>query len=346
MLLATAAYAQDFQVNLDTNASIATIDAGTAIDASGVLIGDYDPETNPAGTQTRAGLFGGSGNQPINTITVLQSVTSLDAMPAGSMSVSLDTVGGVGSIDGFSIDLLNGSNASTDLSVTIGFDSFHTVNPSFLYLGGVPITLPLGEVGQISNATLTQNAPAIITLTATDQPGVFDKFDIAGVIPAALDITVSLMLPGGKPTQIPIEQLPVLVPIAGQIELLGDGSLHMTLSAIPEPIMQEIPIEGVDLPVIPFELPTLGSNTAGVLFTLSPQSIAIDASITIAIHGNGSPASCAADLSGDGLLNFFDVSTFINAFGNNDPLADFDGNGVINFFDVSDFLAAFTAGCP
>ena len=55
---------------------------------------------------------------------------------------------------------------------------------------------------------------------------------------------------------------------------------------------------------------------------------------------------CPADITGDGLLNFFDVSTFINAFDSNDPLADFDGNGVINFFDVSDFLGAFTAGCP
>lgn len=56
--------------------------------------------------------------------------------------------------------------------------------------------------------------------------------------------------------------------------------------------------------------------------------------------------SCPADLTNDGLLNFFDVSTFINAFSSNDPIADFDSNGVINFFDVSDFIAAFTAGCP
>lgn len=56
--------------------------------------------------------------------------------------------------------------------------------------------------------------------------------------------------------------------------------------------------------------------------------------------------SCIADLTGDGLLNFFDVSAFLNAFANEDPIADFTGDGLYNFFDVSDFLNSFTAGCP
>jgi len=343
VLIATTTHAQDFAVTLNSDTSSATIDAGTVIDASGFLIGDYDPDTNPTGTQTRPGLFGGSGNQPIDTITTLQTATTLDAMPAGSMSVSLDTLGGMGSIDGFTIDLLNGSDASTDLSVTIGFDTFRTFDPSFLYLGGIPITLPLGEVGQISNATLTQNAPALITLTPAIIP---EAYDIVGVIPAVLDMTVTLMLPGGEPTETPIEQLPVLVPISGQVQPLGDGTLQMTLSAAPDPIVQEIPIEGVELPAIPFELPTLGSDTAGVLFTLSPQSISLDASISITINANGAPAACAADLTGDGVLNFFDVSAFLSAYNAMDPIADFDGNGSFNFFDVSAFLGAFSAGCP
>ena len=57
-------------------------------------------------------------------------------------------------------------------------------------------------------------------------------------------------------------------------------------------------------------------------------------------------ADCPADFTGDGNLNFFDVSAFLNAFNNNDPIADFTGEGSFNFFDVSAFLAAFSAGCP
>ncbi len=58
------------------------------------------------------------------------------------------------------------------------------------------------------------------------------------------------------------------------------------------------------------------------------------------------PATCAADLNGDGALDFFDVSAFLTAFNANDPVADFNGDGMFNFFDVSAFLSAFNAGCP
>ncbi|MGV6814285.1 MAG: reprolysin-like metallopeptidase [Phycisphaerales bacterium] len=55
---------------------------------------------------------------------------------------------------------------------------------------------------------------------------------------------------------------------------------------------------------------------------------------------------CIADLTDDGILNFFDVSAFLSAFAAHNPLADFTGDGIYNFFDVSAFLSAFAAGCP
>lgn len=56
--------------------------------------------------------------------------------------------------------------------------------------------------------------------------------------------------------------------------------------------------------------------------------------------------TCLADLTGDGVINFFDVSAFLIAFNNEDPTADFTGDGSFNFFDVSAFLLAYAAGCP
>jgi choice-of-anchor B domain-containing protein len=55
---------------------------------------------------------------------------------------------------------------------------------------------------------------------------------------------------------------------------------------------------------------------------------------------------CPADFTGEGSLNFLDVSAFLTAFGNQDPAADFTGEGSFNFLDVSAFLSAFAAGCP
>jgi len=56
--------------------------------------------------------------------------------------------------------------------------------------------------------------------------------------------------------------------------------------------------------------------------------------------------TCPADLTDDGILNFFDVAAFLAAFGAQDPIADFTNDGVYNFFDVAEFLANFAAGCP
>lgn len=61
---------------------------------------------------------------------------------------------------------------------------------------------------------------------------------------------------------------------------------------------------------------------------------------------NCESSSCPADLNGDGMLNFFDVTAFIVAFNTQDPLADFNADGEYNFFDVPIFIAAFQAGCP
>ncbi len=55
---------------------------------------------------------------------------------------------------------------------------------------------------------------------------------------------------------------------------------------------------------------------------------------------------CEADLTGDFMLNFFDVSAFLNAFTNQDPLADFNADAMFNYFDVSAYLHAFATGCP
>ncbi len=55
--------------------------------------------------------------------------------------------------------------------------------------------------------------------------------------------------------------------------------------------------------------------------------------------------TCDADYTGDGVLNFFDVSKFLELFGAQDPEADINGDGSFNFFDISAFLQIFSAPC-
>lgn len=52
------------------------------------------------------------------------------------------------------------------------------------------------------------------------------------------------------------------------------------------------------------------------------------------------------DYNGDGSIDFFDVSAFLQDFNAMDPQADLNNDGNWDFFDVSLFLQAFNAGCP
>lgn len=54
---------------------------------------------------------------------------------------------------------------------------------------------------------------------------------------------------------------------------------------------------------------------------------------------------CAADLTQDGILDFFDVQLFLNWFSAQNPSADFNNDGIFDFFDVQAYLNAFSAGC-
>ncbi len=57
-----------------------------------------------------------------------------------------------------------------------------------------------------------------------------------------------------------------------------------------------------------------------------------------------SPADLAAPF---GVLNFFDLSTYLGLFNAGDPAADLAAPfGTLNFFDLSAYLGIFNAGCP
>ncbi len=57
-------------------------------------------------------------------------------------------------------------------------------------------------------------------------------------------------------------------------------------------------------------------------------------------------SKCSADLTGDGVLDFFDVQSFLAAFAASNEAADFNGDALFDFFDVQLFLQVFAAGCP
>lgn len=85
--------------------------------------------------------------------------------------------------------------------------------------------------------------------------------------------------------------------------------------------------------------PTTGDVTIG---GWRDAGMSVTATVEVPSTGGG----CPADLDGDGMTTFFDISAFLTAFNSQNPIADFDGDGMYTFFDISAFLTAFNAGCP
>lgn len=87
--------------------------------------------------------------------------------------------------------------------------------------------------------------------------------------------------------------------------------------------------------------PTTGDIEIGLFRPGSPSSVMASATVPTLED------ACLADFNGDGQVNFFDISAFMDAFNAQDPAADIaEPFGVWNFFDVAAFMDAYNAGCP
>jgi endonuclease/exonuclease/phosphatase family metal-dependent hydrolase len=116
-----------------------------------------------------------------------------------------------------------------------------------------------------------------------------------------------------------------IVNVRRQFIFRSTGS-GMTTSKLPEPART--------YPINPLAISGLSSDHRPVI---------VDFIMPAAV---GDPCPAPPDYNDDDVLNFFDVSAFLNLFTQGDLDADVTGDGVLNFFDVSGFLGAFQLGCP
>jgi len=71
-----------------------------------------------------------------------------------------------------------------------------------------------------------------------------------------------------------------------------------------------------------------------------PCGMATSAAAVLTVSG-----SCAADLNGDGIVDFADYLEFLNLYEALDPRADFTGDGIVDFADYLEFLNFYDGGC-
>lgn len=278
---AALAAGQDLPFTVDPASSALDVDTTFELRLPGTLIGDYDPVSNPTGTRTLPGLFGGSGNQPIDIQLDLIGGLDLAAPAAGSFALTVDAATGVATLDALDLDLAAAGGALT-LSLRLTYPTFRTVDPTSLFLSVGPLTLPVGQAA-LSDIAVAQAGPGVGTVTATATAGVFD---LVALVPATLTFSFDF---NGQVT--PVGPVPIALPLAATLDLAAcaaavSGGANTALNqTIPAPA----PFELTD---VPFPLPTIlpPGGTANLLLSATLQDVVFDATVDLTV-GASAPAS-------------------------------------------------------
>jgi hypothetical protein len=329
----SVAFAAERAFNCSFGASsVINADAGISLPLVGSWIGDFDATTNPTGTQTRPGFFGGSGNVAIPFAAIVNPAVIADgAIPTGGFGLRYDDTTGLMAVDGFSLDLFGKDAADLVTNLTLNYSTFRTFSPNSLYFGvnGVTIPLPLGELSKIAAA---QTGPAGgISVPQGDGTSTFSI-----VVPC--DFTLQASAVGQSFDQV----IPAVFVLAGRIEPNGSGVLLTTSVAFEQSI--EIPSGLPALEDQPFGLPTilpLGS-TANLLITgefgAGSASVAFDGTLV----ATGSPLAVPGDIDADGVVNGSDIGALLRVWGQAHPIADFTGDGTVDGRDLAFMLSYWT----
>ncbi len=298
---------------------------------AGTFKGNYDATTNPTGTQTIPGYFGGSGNNPIAyTATTLMGDT-INSHPAGSFVLALTTPGVV-SVTGFTADLINGTPGTVGVDLTISYPSFHTVSPTSIYPSVGAITIPLAT-GEVSLATAVQSGPAIGTRVETAP----NTFTVNVAIPVTVLVSGSAggQAFGGDPT-------PTIIALTGTLTVNGTSATFTATSASTEPVGPLPPPP----PIVDqaFPLPTVlpAGSTANLLLSGTFSEGNGTSTLNLTINASGTPTPVSGDLNGDQIVNAMDLATLLSAWGTSTTTADINGDGFVDGADLVFILSNWT----
>lgn len=275
----------DFLLNSPPSGFQADIDF--TIGTAGTLIGDYDPDTNPTGTRTKPGLigtFGSTENVPVDVSLATGLSGRPNSLSSGGFRMEFNPGLGVVSMSNFNVNLLSSGPASLPISITLETEAFRTRNPTALWLGGVPITIPIGEA-ELSALSTSQIGDALGVLT----PIGGQRYAFTIPLLATLDASVSVL---GNAFEIPGLPAPLL--FEGEVELNGDTA-HLV--SVRELVIDETQNPELVLPQFPLDVPTYlpPGETAHFLFdlTLNEIGLSIDGTQTIDATGVRIPEPAA-----------------------------------------------------
>lgn len=266
LALAPFAAAQSYSFTLDSATSATNIGALFSIDLPSSAIGDYDATTNPTGTRTCTTLFGTCNNTAIPFTNSLDIDSSLVGSPSGSFLATVDVGAGVAIVSGFAAAPLGKQAGGADLTLNLLYSTFRTQQPDSLYIGGINLPLPLGQV-TVDNLLIAQSgdAPGVVTATAAT-----DVYDFAALLDTTLEFDIDFL---GNATHV--GPIPFPLPVVGVLDLSGASALlSLTVDQTAKQTVAD-PLGGQTFPSIALPLPTIlpPGGTANLLFDITPGDL-------------------------------------------------------------------------
>ena len=335
IILSTIASAQNYQFSIDQEDSFIQQTLNVSIPLTGTLIGNYDAETTPDGTSTLPGLFGGSGNNPIDFSATLVFSGSNLLSPEGSFDFTLDPSGNSASVEGFELNVLGGEVATVTATLNLIYSTFRTVSPSGIFIGGIELPIPLGEI-ELQNWTLQQTVPSTVVLQ--DDPS---GASLLGVL--ALESNFSFIFSG---EEIVTDPIPLLLPLDGFLVESDSGAELAFLSEFE--FDQVIPAVEAGIDDIPLPVPTIlpPGGTANLLMSASSAEGSTSGTWNSSLVATGVPSVCSADpdIDGNDVVDGADLATLLSLWGAVEEASpgDLNCDGEVNGADLAQLLASWT----
>jgi hypothetical protein len=315
----------DCSVVTSSSSVLQTLDLSAPF--NGTLKGNYDAATNPTGTLTLPGLFGGSGNNPIPYTASFVLAGDIDTQPTGSLRLGVDTEGLQIRVANLAFDLLGNEDGVLAATLNINYQTFRTQNPSSLFPGGVTIPIPVGN-GSVSTFTATQVGPAVFGSLTPQKSGSAFTFNVA--VPVEFVIVADVL---GQPVS---DGTPVagVLPLSGTLLETPTG-VSITLD-IAQTDSQTTPIEADPFTDIAFALPTVfpTGGTANLLLSGDVTSLTVANTLDATVVATGTVTIRTGDLNADGAVNVQDVTIMFGNWGSS-GLGDLDGNGRVEAPDLA-----------
>ena len=291
LILSSALLApQGYDFTIQSQTSSVDLSGSTAAGVTGTLIGDYDASTNPGGTQTRPGFFGGSGNMPVLCDFDVQVAISTVGVPEGSFHLEVDTAGLGIEVNDLQLAPFGTAGTSVDLTLTLLFETFRSFSPDSLYVGGIELPIPLGSVS-LTNANFVQSGPSTLG-SLTPDPTVADRYTFTVTVPADFNGDIDLF-----GNLFPIGPIPFAYVLAGTLDI-GPDSAIATLSAdqsVDETVSNPDP---GNFGPFPLPLPTIlpPGSVANCLYTGSFGDFAIALDVAVDVTADGVSTGCSTEV--------------------------------------------------